>query len=131
VTVVDASVVAAMILREEGWERLLKHLKGATTLNQAFKEASNAIWKAFRRGHLSRDEAVRAFDLLKSVMEALDVRSEAEYLDDAFGISLETGLTVYDSLYLALASSERKQLLTLDEDQRRAAEKLNVPVMSI
>ena len=52
-TVVDASVVAAVILREEGWERLLKHLKGATTLDQAFKEASNAIWKAFRRGHLN------------------------------------------------------------------------------
>jgi len=128
VPVVDASVIAAVILREEGWEKLIRGLKNAITLDQAFKEVSNAIWKAFRRGYLSRDEAVKAFNLLKSFMEVLDVRNEVEYMDEAFKISLETGLTIYDSLYLALARSEKKQLLTLDEGQKTAAEKLNIPI---
>ena len=61
-------------------------------------------------------------------MEVLDVRNEVEYMDEAFKISLETGLTIYDSLYLALARSEKKQLLTLDEGQKTAAEKLNIPI---
>ena len=85
--VVDASVIAAVILREEGWEKLIRGLKNAITLDQAFKEVSNAIWKAFRRGYLSRDEAVKAFNLLKSIMEVLDVRNEVEYIDEAFKIS--------------------------------------------
>ncbi|MCD6593738.1 type II toxin-antitoxin system VapC family toxin [Candidatus Bathyarchaeota archaeon] len=129
--VVDASVIAAVILREEGWEKLIRGLKNAITLDQAFKEVSNAIWKAFGRGYLSRDGAVKAFNLLKSIMEVLDVRNEVEYMDGAFKISLETGLTIYDSLYLALARSEKKQLLTLDEGQKTAAEKLNIPIALI
>ncbi|MEM3921419.1 MAG: type II toxin-antitoxin system VapC family toxin, partial [Nitrososphaerota archaeon] len=120
-TVVDASVITAIILREDNYEKLLQHLKNSITLDQAFKEASNAIWKAVMRGHLSGEEAVKAFSLLKMMKGILEIRNEDEYLDESFKIALETGLTIYDSLYLALARSEKRPLLTLDENQREAA----------
>ncbi|MEM0369055.1 MAG: type II toxin-antitoxin system VapC family toxin [Candidatus Bathyarchaeia archaeon] len=127
-TVVDASVIAAIILREDNYEKLLQHLKNSITLDQAFKEASNAIWKAVMRGHLSGEEAVKAFSLLKMMKGILEIRNEDEYLDESFKIALETGLTIYDSLYLALARSEKRPLLTLDENQREAAKKLDIPI---
>jgi len=37
VSVVDASVIAAIVLREEGWDKLIAHLRGAITLDQASK----------------------------------------------------------------------------------------------
>lgn len=127
-TVVDASVITAIILREDNYEKLLQHLKNSITLDQAFKEASNAIWKAVMRGHLSGEEAVKAFSLLKMMNGILEIRNEDEYLDESFKIALETGLTIYDSLYLALARSEKRPLLTLDENQREAAKKLDIPI---
>ncbi|MEM1635735.1 MAG: type II toxin-antitoxin system VapC family toxin [Nitrososphaerota archaeon] len=127
-TVVDASVITAIILREDNYEKLLQHLKNSITLDQAFKEASNAIWKAVMRDHLSGEEAVKAFSLLKMMKGILEIRNEDEYLDESFKIALETGLTIYDSLYLALARSEKRPLLTLDENQREAAKKLDIPI---
>lgn len=127
-TVVDASVIAAIILREDNYEKLLQHLKNSITLDQAFKEASNAILKAVMRSHLSGEEAVKAFSLLKMMNGILEIRNEDEYLDASFKIALETGLTIYDSLYLALARSEKRPLLTLDENQREAAKKLDIPI---
>ncbi|MEM4045549.1 MAG: type II toxin-antitoxin system VapC family toxin [Fervidicoccaceae archaeon] len=109
-------------------EKLLQHLKNSITLDQAFKEASNAIWKAVMRDHLSGEEAVKAFSLLKMMKGILEIRNEDEYLDESFKIALETGLTIYDSLYLALARSEKRPLLTLDENQREAAKKLDIPI---
>jgi len=47
--VVDDSMSAAVVLREEGWEGLMRHLKDGTTLDQALKETENAIRKAVVR----------------------------------------------------------------------------------
>ena len=130
-SVVDASVIAAIVLREEGWDKLIAHLRGAITLDQAFKETLNAIWKATRRGYLNRDDAFKAFKILKSIMESIEVRSELNYLDKAFELSVETDSSIYDSLYLALAQSERRPLLTLDKTQKKLARKLSLPIKEL
>ena len=130
-SVVDASVIAAIVLREESWDKLIAHLRGAITLDQAFKEALNAIWKAIRRGYLNRDDALKAFKILESIMESIEVRSELNYLDKAFELSVETDLSIYDSLYLALAQSERRPLLTLDKTQKKLARKLSIPIKEL
>jgi len=80
---------------------------------------------------LSRIEAERAFALMKSLVKVLEVRSESLYLEEAFRMALETELTIYDSLYVAAARSEKRPLLTLDKVQREVAERLNIPVLPI
>jgi len=55
--------------------------------------------------------------------------SELHYLDESLKIALEHGITLYDSLYIALALREEKPLLSLDAKQRQIAEKLGVHVL--
>ncbi len=43
-------------------------------------------------------------------------------------IALSEGLTIYDSLYIALAIDKGLPLLTLDERQKSVALKLNIRV---
>ena len=48
---------------------------------------------------------------------------EDRYIDAALEIALKYGLTVYDSLYIALALKNKKPLLTLDTKQKRCCKK--------
>ena len=59
-TVVDASVVAIYMLREEGWHRAREILATRPyTVKLALKEVANAIWKrATLLRDVSREEAV-------------------------------------------------------------------------
>jgi predicted nucleic acid-binding protein len=44
-----------------------------------------------------------------------------EYIDEAFEISIRQNITVYDSLYIALAKKKKLELLTADEMQAQVA----------
>ncbi len=126
--VVDASALAAFILKEEGWRDLASYLVYCISLEHIVKEVTNAIWKASHlRGIITIQEAKKALELLKRMINKnIFLLPELNYLDLAFDISMKHGLTIYDSLYIALAISERKPLLTLDDEQRKVAERLGL-----
>lgn len=129
--VVDASALVAFFLREGEWEKLSESMKLVVSVDHAIKEFYNAVWRAVKlKGVLSEDEALTVIRLFNSYLERnMVLVDELEYIDQAFKIALETGLTVYDSLYIALAKNERKKLLSLDERQRRGALELGVEVL--
>ena len=52
------------------------------------------------------------------------------YMDDAFTIALEEGVTVYDALYIAQARV-KGGLATADAAQAEVAEKLGVKVVIV
>ncbi len=130
---VDSSALAAFLLREEGWKKLAKHLKLCVSVDLAVKEVANAIWKAcIVRGFLTQKQALEALNLLTALIgKNLLLKPEEEYLEEAFKTALKTGLTVYDSLYIALALREKIPLLTLDKQQGKVAEKLGVKVVKV
>ncbi len=127
---VDASALAAFVLREEGWEALGKHLVYAVSLDHVVKEVANAIWRAAcLRGFLSREEARRAYDLLRRMLgKNIMLEPELSYVEPALEISMSWGIPLYDALYLALASEKSLPLLTLDARQREVAVKLGLAV---
>ena len=127
--VVDASALAAFILREEGWRRLAKYLADAIAPDHVVKEVANAVWRAARlRGLLSEEEAWRAYALLhRMIGKNLVLEPKLKYLDKALEI-MARRVAVYDAIYLALALEKELPLLTLDERQRRAAEALGIRV---
>jgi len=129
VIVVDASALAAFILREEGWRRLAKYLADAIAPDHVVKEVANAVWRAARlRGLLSEEEAWRAYALLhRMIGKNLVLEPKLKYLDKALEI-MARRVTIYDAIYLALALEKELPLLTLDEEQRRAAEALGIRV---
>ncbi|MBS7611414.1 type II toxin-antitoxin system VapC family toxin [Candidatus Bathyarchaeota archaeon] len=54
------------------------------------------------------------------------MRKKTPYIDEAFEISSKWSITIYDSLYIALAKRKRLRLLTADESQAQAASAENI-----
>lgn len=76
-------------------------------------EMGNVFWKAARTGRCSRTDAKKGLTVLRAG-EWLTIPSHG-LLSQAFEIALEFDRTVYDSLYVALASELRCELITADE----------------
>ena len=126
--VIDASALIAFFLREEGWERLVNYMKIAMSVDHAVKEFYNAVWKAvYIKKFISFEEAIKIINLFKEYCARnLIIESENKYIDDAFKISIQKGIPIYDALYIAQAIRNNKPLLTLDTKQGNIARKLGV-----
>ncbi len=129
--VVDASILVAFFLRESGWRSLAKYLTRTISLDMAVKEFYNAVWKAVLvRKSLSVDEASRVIELFRKYLSGnMVLENELDYIDQGFQIALKEGITVYDALYISLALEKNAPLASLDNKQRRVAERLGIQVL--
>jgi predicted nucleic acid-binding protein len=74
------------------------------------------------RKEISLEEAKDMFEAMKEILnKAVIIENEMDYIDEAFEISIKQNITVYDSLYIALAKKKKLELLTADEMQAQAA----------
>jgi len=131
--VVDASALAAFILREEGWKRLARFMTLTMSVDHIVKEFYNTVWKAvYVKKILSQEDAIKIINIFKRYCEKnMILEPENKYIDEALDIALRHGITVYDSLYLALAQHNNKPLLTLDTKQKNAAKRLGIEVIEL
>ncbi|MEZ0248183.1 MAG: type II toxin-antitoxin system VapC family toxin [Thermoproteus sp.] len=132
--VIDASALVKYLLREEGWELVSKAIRAQPlyTVDLAVKEVANALWKHHARGLADRDVVLkvwRAFGRLIEA-EAVVVEDERKYVELAFTIALEGGITVYDALYIAQSIEKNATLLTADVRQAEAARARNVSTIT-
>lgn len=76
-------------------------------------ELGNALWKAVRRGEISRENAAQAI----SFTSDLDITTlpSIDLVPEALGLAVTYGRTVYDSLYVVLAKHSKSDLVTADE----------------
>ena len=130
-TLFDASALAAIALKEEGWERLLELLP-SKTLDLAFVESYNVVWKHSKvlKNLSEREEvlALKALDELEGLTEQLLAK---EYLKKAYEIAKSFKVTVYDSVYVAACEEEGLRLVTRDSKQAKAAEDLGIEVLLV
>jgi len=128
VIVIDASTLAKFVLKEDGWREVAEYLKAGTlSVDHAVKEVTNAIWRRFRQGTVTREEAKTMLNALKEILErAVKVEGELTYLGGAAEIAFNRGITIYDSLYIAMAKEKGLKLLTTDENQASVATAENV-----
>jgi predicted nucleic acid-binding protein len=128
VIVVDASALAKYVLKEEGWREIRKLLEGgAVSVDHVVEEVSNAIWRKYAVLRLEDAEvAIRRYELLVELVRSgvVVLESELKYLEKAFRIAIENGVTVYDPLYIAQALELGAQLLTSDREQADVAARL-------
>jgi predicted nucleic acid-binding protein len=120
--VIDTSILVKFILKEEDWNKIADFLKAGTiSIDLVIKETVNAIWNRVMRKEISLEEAKDMFEAMKEILnKAVIIENEMDYIDEAFEISIRRNMTVYDSLYIALAK-KKLELLTADEIQAQAA----------
>jgi len=113
--VLDASIVLKWFLPEPGFEAAQKLRRPdleCEAPDLLLLEACNALWKHVRRGAVGADVAEAA---VTALAEAPIAWRPAETLfADAYGLAIETGRTVYDCTYLALALRSGAPLVTAD-----------------
>ncbi len=130
-TLFDASALAAIALKEEGWKKLL-NLLPSKTLDLAFIESYNVVWKHSKvlSDLNEREEAIalKVLDELESLTTQLQAK---EYLKKAYEIAKAFRITIYDSLYIAACDEEDLKLVTRDSKQAKVAEELGVEVILI
>jgi predicted nucleic acid-binding protein len=129
--VVDASVVAKWVLREDGSDRAnaLRSEGGMIAPSLLASEVGNAFWKAERRGDITRNEAVAA---IRSVLGPFDDLIPDEALHArALELAIDLRHPIYDCFYLALAEREAATLVTADARLLAAAKKAKVKVRQL
>jgi predicted nucleic acid-binding protein len=113
--IVDASVAVKWLVKEDDSEtakRLIANeILAAPEL--IFVECANVLRTKLRRGDLTPELVREAFAVLETVpLRSVRIRP---FIAQAHAIAMELDRSVYDSLYLAVALSERATLVTADE----------------
>ncbi len=122
--VVDASVAVKWYVPEVHDRAAARFLSGATrdlvlhVPDLFFSEFGNIVWKKVRSGELDSDIAAEIVHAMLRVPKT--VHSTEAFLPSALAIAIETERTVYDSLYLALATFLDCELVTADGRLHRA-----------
>lgn len=113
--VVDASVAAKWFLPEEGSGAARNLLSGKKVLaapDLLRAEFGNILWKLQTRGILSKD---RSGGILEDFLQMpVEIYPHEGLVGPAFEIATQTGRTVYDSLYVALAAALQGVVVTAD-----------------
>lgn len=118
--VVDASVLVKAIVMEEGSQTALQITRRADLYVPAhcFAEVGETLARKIRSGQVRADQVERIMPTLVDTFEQVPL---GRLLIRAMNISLATGASVYDCLYVALAAAENCRLVTAD---RRLIEKM-------
>ena len=114
--VVDASVAVKWFVPETGSKTASTLLDDAHDLHVPdllFPEFGNILWKKVNRGELTLDDALTALQGLQAA--GLELHATEPLLEPALRLGSETGRTVYDCLYVALAIGLDVRLVTADE----------------
>ena len=121
--VLDASFIVKLIVNEECSEAAFKVYQEFTVAAEelhvpciAFSEVVNAVWKHYvLLKDIDRREAEESLRLLQEISRVLIVHDTAPILYEAFDLAAALRVSVYDSIYLALARKLRQPLYTFDK----------------
>ena len=65
-TVIDASALAKLVLKEDGRKKVTEHLKtGTLSVDHIINEVTNTVWKRFKQGTVPLEEAKIMLKTLK------------------------------------------------------------------
>ena len=118
--VLDTSVAVKFYLPEEGREEALALLaavgEGEAKLlapSTVQPELFNALWQQHRREKLSREEVGEHWGDFS--VTSIDLYAPEDLMPRAAQIALDTGVIIYDALFLALAEDAESVMVTADD----------------
>ncbi len=117
--VLDSSAIVALFFKEDVSDKVEEEVDRFSeyyTVDQAFSEVANAAWKkVYVYGEdkdLSKQALRKAVEFVSKICKVVDSLS---LIDSAFDIALDVSITVYDALFVALASKLNEKLITTDD----------------
>jgi predicted nucleic acid-binding protein len=114
--VVDASVAVKWFVEEvhaDAARYLLADVYALYAPDLLWPECGNILWKKVQQGELTAQEARLIREGLE--LQPLHIAPCRLLFEPALEIALDTGRTVYDSCYLALAMLTESPLVTADQ----------------
>jgi predicted nucleic acid-binding protein len=113
--VIDASVAAKWVVEEKYSDKAasLLELEARHAPDHWLAEATNVLWSKVFRGDLTAAEAGERMLVLTCAPIAGTL--VASLMPRAFAISVARMVTIYDSLYVALAEKREIPMVTADE----------------
>jgi predicted nucleic acid-binding protein len=132
-TIVDASALVAYLLEEEGFEKMSEILsEEAESVPLLIKESCNAVLEAEKQGRISREDGEKILQVILSLEELnIEMVAQSDLIPAAFTIAEQNGLTIYDSIYIALAKASGGSLESRDRRQIEIASKLGVTIAKV
>ena len=111
-------------------ERKIEELLEGWTLNLAFYEMGNAVWKQVHiHKDLTPEEGAKALDALVEVLKIMR-ETHVEDASAVLNIAVKEGLTYYDASYIHSAIKNGATLVTDDKKLHSVAEKYVETIMS-
>ncbi len=113
--VADSSVFASVIVKDEFYDvckRVVTSKKA--TVDLAYAETANVLWKHVKMGRIPPEEVDRRVELLRKLIGTSRVFRVEELMTDAVGLAVDSNITVYDALFVALAVKLNTKLITTD-----------------
>jgi predicted nucleic acid-binding protein len=112
--VIDASVLIKTVVEENGSEQALALLESGAAVapDLIMSECANILWKKFRRGEYTIEEAKLAAQLLQRA--DFEIAPSRMLTEQAVGYSALLDHAAYDCVYLALAHSRELRFVTAD-----------------
>ena len=134
--VIDTSALVKAVIPEEGSDEArylisLHRNYDARLVAPDFLilECANVLWKTARRGRATVEDVVGQLDRLREVN--IRLVPQADLLEDALRLALDMNVTVYDSLYCALARRENAELITEDRRLRNALDLTDIRSLTL
>ena len=112
--VVDASVVIKMFLSEVGSDAASALLRASERLfvpGHCFAEVGEALTRKVRSAQIDLSQMERMLPVMHARFEVVPI---ADHIDNAISLALSRDVSVYDSLYVAVAMHEGCPLVSAD-----------------
>ena len=94
-------------------------------------EVTNALVKAYRRRHITREELFDYARQLGSLRVQVDFESAPRAFEEILAIAERYQLTTYDACYLELAQRRGVSIATVDGNLVQAALAVRVPLLEV
>jgi predicted nucleic acid-binding protein len=124
--VADASAFLAVVLNEEDREWVIEQTFGSTIVSPEVLpyEIGNALIAVRRKGRLSDDEILKAFELYQRI----PVRLMPVRIHDALKIAIKFRIYAYDAFYIQCCLEAKLPLISLDNRMCELARNLGIKV---
>jgi len=137
--VVDSSIFASIIVKDEFHHKAKIFLKlnrktDLITVDQAFIESANALWKhvyLLKRIPMEKYPTLRKMIIPLITNSVAEIYSSRDLLEDAIDFAIDYGITIYDAVFAILALNNKCKVASFDEKLRDTLKMKNLDIVYI